>query len=179
MRPSQSEANLPHLPNGGPHSQYLQQQQISGTQQQGMQFTFENVIPNGEYGSRYPSANPHGRGGRGAKKRSYEDDDVHVPQPQPQDPYFMGPSGPIHQPSASQDVHLHLPSTTLTHDGIHDDDGEGDDDVGGLNDGEKRRHTCPRCGKRFNRPSSLKIHLNTHTGAKREFRLSAFWICVG
>ncbi|KAJ7652473.1 hypothetical protein DFH06DRAFT_899501, partial [Mycena polygramma] len=28
-----------------------------------------------------------------------------------------------------------------------------------------RKHVCPRCGKRFNRPSSLHIHRNTHTGA--------------
>ncbi|ETW77047.1 hypothetical protein HETIRDRAFT_18791, partial [Heterobasidion irregulare TC 32-1] len=29
-----------------------------------------------------------------------------------------------------------------------------------------KRHTCPHCSKRFNRPSSLGIHVNTHTGAK-------------
>jgi len=45
-----------------------------------------------------------------------------------------------------------------------EDDGEGGEDECG----EKRRHECPKCGKKFNRPSSLKIHLNTHTGAKRE-----------
>lgn len=45
-----------------------------------------------------------------------------------------------------------------------EDDGEGGDGEGG----EKRRHECTKCGKKFNRPSSLKIHLNTHTGAKRE-----------
>ncbi|KAJ6596185.1 hypothetical protein DFH09DRAFT_905480 [Mycena vulgaris] len=28
-----------------------------------------------------------------------------------------------------------------------------------------KRHPCPSCGKRFNRPSSLRIHANTHTGA--------------
>ncbi|KAJ7617780.1 hypothetical protein FB45DRAFT_214623 [Roridomyces roridus] len=28
-----------------------------------------------------------------------------------------------------------------------------------------RKHVCHTCGKRFNRPSSLKIHVNTHTGA--------------
>ncbi|KAL0948789.1 hypothetical protein HGRIS_008919 [Hohenbuehelia grisea] len=28
-----------------------------------------------------------------------------------------------------------------------------------------KRHVCPTCSKRFNRPSSLKIHVNTHTGA--------------
>ncbi|KAJ6464836.1 hypothetical protein C8R45DRAFT_1023348 [Mycena sanguinolenta] len=29
-----------------------------------------------------------------------------------------------------------------------------------------KRHVCERCGKAFNRPSSLKIHSNTHTGAQ-------------
>ncbi|KAF7314166.1 hypothetical protein HMN09_00575900 [Mycena chlorophos] len=28
-----------------------------------------------------------------------------------------------------------------------------------------RKHVCPVCQKRFNRPSSLRIHVNTHTGA--------------
>ncbi|KAH8107337.1 hypothetical protein DFH11DRAFT_1194224 [Phellopilus nigrolimitatus] len=47
---------------------------------------------------------------------------------------------------------------------VGDDDGmdDAEDDFGT----EKRRHSCSQCGKRFNRPSSLKIHLNTHTGAK-------------
>ncbi|KAH8813619.1 hypothetical protein DL96DRAFT_1716521 [Flagelloscypha sp. PMI_526] len=27
-----------------------------------------------------------------------------------------------------------------------------------------RRHHCPQCGKGFNRPSSLRTHMNTHTG---------------
>ncbi|OSX60659.1 hypothetical protein POSPLADRAFT_1083434, partial [Postia placenta MAD-698-R-SB12] len=30
---------------------------------------------------------------------------------------------------------------------------------------EEKRHICPYCHKRFNRPSSLNIHINTHTGA--------------
>ncbi|KAJ7249797.1 hypothetical protein B0H12DRAFT_994028, partial [Mycena haematopus] len=29
-----------------------------------------------------------------------------------------------------------------------------------------KTHVCRTCGKSFNRPSSLKIHLNTHTGAQ-------------
>lgn len=47
---------------------------------------------------------------------------------------------------------------------VVDEDGDGIDGEGG----EKRKHECTKCGKKFNRPSSLKIHLNTHTGAKRE-----------
>ncbi|KAH9928924.1 uncharacterized protein B0H18DRAFT_999406 [Fomitopsis serialis] len=31
---------------------------------------------------------------------------------------------------------------------------------------DDKRHVCPFCPRRFNRPSSLAIHLNTHTGAK-------------
>lgn len=42
------------------------------------------------------------------------------------------------------------------------DDGE----VSGGTAGKK--HICPTCSKRFNRPSSLRIHVNTHTGATRE-----------
>ncbi|KAF8890445.1 hypothetical protein BD779DRAFT_271795 [Infundibulicybe gibba] len=37
-----------------------------------------------------------------------------------------------------------------------------DDNLTGGNSG--KRHICPICMKRFNRPSSLRIHLNTHTG---------------
>lgn len=42
-----------------------------------------------------------------------------------------------------------------------------------------RKHVCPTCFKRFNRPSSLRIHLNTHTGATRKysflFIVRGFW----
>jgi hypothetical protein len=31
---------------------------------------------------------------------------------------------------------------------------------------DEKKHCCPHCNKRFNRPSSLNIHVNTHTGAK-------------
>jgi hypothetical protein len=34
-------------------------------------------------------------------------------------------------------------------------------------DGRGKKHQCPQCPKRFNRPSSLRIHVNTHTGARR------------
>ncbi|KAK0185365.1 hypothetical protein F5146DRAFT_1069971 [Armillaria mellea] len=32
-------------------------------------------------------------------------------------------------------------------------------------DGSGKKHVCRTCHKRFNRPSSLRIHANTHTGA--------------
>ncbi|KAK7001713.1 hypothetical protein R3P38DRAFT_2558601, partial [Favolaschia claudopus] len=31
---------------------------------------------------------------------------------------------------------------------------------------EGKKYVCKQCGKRFSRPSSLKIHINTHTGAQ-------------
>lgn len=136
---------------------------------------------------------PPGRsGGRRTGKRCSEDAHAHVshpfapasashPQPQPQDPYLypMGPSGPIHAYPPPPpppplplplptDVHLNPPSRDETEEGDLEDDGEEEED------GERRRHPCPQCGKRFNRPSSLKIHLNTHTGAKREYEYAFF-----
>jgi len=47
-----------------------------------------------------------------------------------------------------------------------DDDGEMN---GQFGTGQGKKHICPSCFKRFNRPSSLRIHVNTHTGATREF----------
>lgn len=40
---------------------------------------------------------------------------------------------------------------------------DGEDDGIGLG----KKHVCKTCNKRFNRPSSLRIHINTHTGATR------------
>jgi hypothetical protein len=48
------------------------------------------------------------------------------------------------------------------------DDGDSGSNSGDNNNNNSRRHVCTTCNKRFNRPSSLKIHLNTHTGATRE-----------
>ena len=52
-----------------------------------------------------------------------------------------------------------------------EEEGEDEEDV--VDDSTKgRKHVCAHCGKRFNRPSSLKIHEHSHTGAKRESDLS-------
>ncbi|KAJ7603886.1 hypothetical protein DFH06DRAFT_327021 [Mycena polygramma] len=45
---------------------------------------------------------------------------------------------------------------------VDEEDGEEGD---GVEAEEAKKHVCPTCGKRFNRPSSLRIHRNTHTGA--------------
>lgn len=34
-----------------------------------------------------------------------------------------------------------------------------------------RRHPCPYCSKSFNRPSTLRTHINTHTGDKRTYSI--------
>lgn len=36
----------------------------------------------------------------------------------------------------------------------------------------EKRHACAVCGRAFNRPSSLAIHENTHTGAQRTWESS-------
>ena len=52
---------------------------------------------------------------------------------------------------------------------IEGSEGKDEDDAG---EDVEKKHFCPHCGKAFNRPSSLRIHQNTHTGEKRTSSLS-------
>ncbi|KAJ7500055.1 hypothetical protein FB451DRAFT_1359014 [Mycena latifolia] len=72
------------------------------------------------------------------------------------------PRGPSMQQSAARGPHAPLvPSCASV-----SSDGDGADDEDVNEEGNKNlKHVCPRCRKRFNRPSSLRIHVNTHTGA--------------
>ncbi|KAJ7908492.1 hypothetical protein B0H13DRAFT_2016504 [Mycena leptocephala] len=69
-------------------------------------------------------------------------------------------------PSVSRDAHR-------AHSSSGSSDGDVDmEDADALEEGEDgaeegKKHVCPTCAKRFNRPSSLRIHVNTHTGATR------------
>jgi hypothetical protein len=53
-------------------------------------------------------------------------------------------------------------------------EGECGDGEGGAQEGKK--HVCTKCAKRFNRPSSLRIHFNMHTGAMREWLLCCLFV---
>ncbi|KAM5537712.1 hypothetical protein V8D89_008625 [Ganoderma adspersum] len=65
------------------------------------------------------------------------------------------------------DVTLPSAATTATGRGIGNGIGKPAANASTTNaDDSERRHCCPHCNKRFNRPSSLAIHVNTHTGAK-------------
>ncbi|OCH93540.1 hypothetical protein OBBRIDRAFT_823982 [Obba rivulosa] len=75
------------------------------------------------------------------------------------DQYDDRPSVP---PSYSANVYLSTPaSNTDVHALQRVESGEQAE-----NPSDEKRHRCPHCSKRFNRPSSLNIHVNTHTGAK-------------
>lgn len=43
------------------------------------------------------------------------------------------------------------------------------DEEGNEEENTGKKHVCSTCFKRFNRPSSLRIHVNTHTGATRKY----------
>ncbi|KAJ7062563.1 hypothetical protein C8F01DRAFT_1056391 [Mycena amicta] len=61
-----------------------------------------------------------------------------------------------------------LEETESASDGMTSDSGDAEADESGSQPDSAshiRKHVCPQCGKRFNRPSSLRIHVNTHTGA--------------
>ncbi|KAJ6596171.1 hypothetical protein DFH09DRAFT_1407102 [Mycena vulgaris] len=70
----------------------------------------------------------------------------------------------LHIASSRMPAHP-APSSSCSSDGDADAEGEMEDPEEGEGEGLGRKHVCGTCGKRFNRPSSLRIHANTHTGA--------------
>ncbi|KAJ7062559.1 hypothetical protein C8F01DRAFT_101251 [Mycena amicta] len=63
---------------------------------------------------------------------------------------------------------LELEEAESASDGLTSESGDADADESGSQPGSSnhiRKHVCLQCRKRFNRPSSLRIHVNTHTGA--------------
>ncbi|KAJ7021027.1 hypothetical protein C8F04DRAFT_1142144 [Mycena alexandri] len=46
-----------------------------------------------------------------------------------------------------------------------DGDADADEEQSEGHVGQSKKHVCPTCRKPFNRPSSLRIHINSHTGA--------------
>ncbi|KAJ7670071.1 hypothetical protein DFH06DRAFT_1083685 [Mycena polygramma] len=75
---------------------------------------------------------------------------------------------PVRDPQAHHNMGTH----SLTHSVAGSSDGEEmDNDANEEEDGnagrrKSKKHVCATCAKGFNRPSSLQIHMNTHTGAK-------------
>ncbi|KAF5347861.1 hypothetical protein D9758_013817 [Tetrapyrgos nigripes] len=78
-----------------------------------------------------------------------------TPAPSSRDAYDDATSPRSSSPSTS--------SPSWTDEDQMDVDGEVDEGEDLMTD-PGRRHTCAQCGKRFNRPSSLRIHTNVHTG---------------
>ena len=82
----------------------------------------------------------------------------------------------LHTPSSSVDSSASpLSPSGSESDELADDDsatssgayGAGSPGTRSDADDAHRRHECPHCHRRFNRPSSLGIHINTHTGERR------------
>lgn len=74
----------------------------------------------------------------------------------------------LHSHSQSQYVDFGFTRRAQSASAPSDWDVEIDMEVGVGGAEEEKKHVCPTCAKRFNRPSSLRIHINTHTGATRE-----------
>lgn len=78
---------------------------------------------------------------------------------------------PISSSDPSHSRSVRHPGPSPSPQALEDSGNPTDDETiaGGAPSGIPRKHICMICGKAFNRPSSLKIHYNTHTGETRTY----------
>ncbi|KAF7332911.1 hypothetical protein MVEN_02396900 [Mycena venus] len=97
-----------------------------------------------------------------------------VPHPTPS-PFFAPPPGPScsfvvlrnnPRTSSLERVPSRLPSSDFGDGDASEETASVEEDDDWYSGSGDKRHMCRICRKRFNRPSSLRIHVNTHTGAQ-------------
>lgn len=118
--------------------------------------------------SRMTFSRKAGGGDNESSRRADFDDDYSVQVQNPsQHPGTMSSSWPYPFPipsvSARVSVVIDDKNYALYHAGHHISQGSEEEY-------NRRRHVCDICLMRFKRPSGLRTHLNTHTGATRESR---------
>ncbi|KAF5355399.1 hypothetical protein D9757_012553 [Collybiopsis confluens] len=82
---------------------------------------------------------------------AYHLDSGSLPSPSSSEPSPSSPNRPLY-PQRVPPLRSSSDLTTYSSEDMSDD-------------GDDKKHVCTTCHKRFNRPSSLRIHMNTHTGA--------------
>ncbi|KAG9220735.1 hypothetical protein CCMSSC00406_0003834 [Pleurotus cornucopiae] len=147
-------------------------------------------LPGYPYDPQMPQGYPHGTAARGTEA-AYGNRQGHPSWDVPPTSYRMGTPQAYY--GSAQDAHPHRPRTTVQtslgyHRSTEDEERtptvlsrEGAssstaythghrpstaESTSDAPDSSSAKYECEYCGKGFNRPSSLKIHLNSHTGEK-------------
>ncbi|KAF8874872.1 hypothetical protein CPB84DRAFT_1689911, partial [Gymnopilus junonius] len=119
----------------------------------------------------YPASSPRSRASTGidpyAAVNSFP---LSLPTSSKQRHYYVNRSSDsgAHQYEQARSVHGSFQTTSASGRGANTNEEDEDGALSAAEDNDisnGKKHVCPTCFKRFNRPSSLRIHVNTHTGA--------------